>query len=86
MATLVNGLTADFTTVLCHFKSEVALAAAVTVAFLVLVDYPKWLAAYPDVVAEKFDSLHFFFLLKMISMGSGSESGAMSGNSSVSRR
>ena len=58
VATFVDWLAADFTTFLCHLQPEIALRTAVAVAFSILVDYFKWLTAYPYIVAEKFNSLH----------------------------
>lgn len=52
MATLVNSFAADFAAVLCHLQPEIALRAAETIAFSVLVDYFKRLSAYPDIAAK----------------------------------
>ena len=66
VATFVDWLAADFTTFLCHLQPEIALRTAVAVAFSILVDYFKWLTAYPYIVTEKFNFLHFFLLSSAI--------------------
>lgn len=59
MAGLIDRLAAYLALVIGHFKTQVALATAVGVAFSVFVNHSHRVTANPNMEAENFYSFHF---------------------------